>query len=417
VARLGSLDYLELTGCLVGAKGTAFANRCGRDFMPARKVLFLVNTLRTGGTERNVASICQHIDRNRFEPEVWVLHPGGEWEPKVRAAGVRIRNLNRGWARSPWFAIRAARAIAQTDADLVHVFLSTIGFYAGLARSAFGLRKPLVISAGMSHTTGVERRLFRWFSRCYDRAIANSSSGQQMLSELGFERSRVAIVPNGHDSQRYLNALDRETIRREFPVERNEKLLICVGRLIESKRVCDAVAALSLIRAHGHAAKLLVVGDGPERPALEAQARSLGLEDAVFFAGNRSHVIDLLRCSDLFLFPSETEGLSNAIIEACLARLPIVACAVPGVVDVVHDGDQALLVAPRRPDDLAKAVNFCLEHSADAARLAEAGHQHALDHFSMEASLSRLYNIYDEMLGESDSAVSRSTSFGSPLSA
>jgi glycosyltransferase involved in cell wall biosynthesis len=375
--------------------------------MPARKVLFLVNSLRPGGTERNVASICRHIDRRRFEPEVWVLNTGGEWESAVEAAGVKIRSLDRGWAHSPWFAIRAARAIARTDADIVHVFLSTIGFYATLARRAFGLRKPMVLSAGMSHTAGIERRLFRWFSHFYDRVIANSLSGQSMLSALGFDPARVSIIPNGHDYGPYVKPLDRDAIRRELSIGSHEKLLIFVGRLIDSKRTCDALAALAQIRACGHAAKLLVVGDGPERPALEAQAMSLGLGAEVIFAGNRSHVIDLLRCADLFIFPSETEGLPNAIIEACLASLPIVACAVPGVIDVVTDGKQAILVKPRSPEELAAAVNSCFENPSAAAKLAEAARQHALSHFGVEQSLGRLYEVYDEVLAASNNGNKR----------
>src|SRR5688572_25917038 len=105
--------------------------------MPVRKVLLFINTLRTGGTERNLVSICEHIDRNRFDPQVWQLIPGDEFESKVRETGIPIHDLNRKSPRSISFAIRAAWQISRCDADLIHVFLPTAGFYAALARTLF----------------------------------------------------------------------------------------------------------------------------------------------------------------------------------------------------------------------------------------------------------------------------------------
>ena len=277
--------------------------------------------------------------------------------------------------RSPGFAIRAARRIARTDAAIVHAFLPAIGFYGALAKRFFGLRKPMILSVGYPDDVPNERLLWRLLVRCYDRAIANSSTVQDVLCGRGFERSQVSLIPNGHDFAPYSLPLDRERIRATLGVQSQEKLLITVGRLIDSKRVCDAIAALATIRSNGHAAKLVVVGDGPNRAALERQANSLDVGNAVTFAGNRSDVIDLLRSADLFLFPSESEGLSNAVIEACLARLPIVACSIAGVAEIVHDGREAILAPPHSPLRLAGAVETCLRDHQLAERLAAAAHE------------------------------------------
>jgi glycosyltransferase involved in cell wall biosynthesis len=140
------------------------------------------------------------------------------------------------------------------------------------------------------------------------------------------------------------------------------------------------------------------VGDGPKRAALETQAHSLDVGNAVTFAGNRSDVIDLLRSADLFLFPSESEGLSNAVIEACLARLPIVACSISGVADIVRDGEEALLVPPRSPMRLVAAVETCLWKAVLAEKLAGAAQRCALDNYGLEHFLTRLYDAYDNAL-------------------
>jgi hypothetical protein len=102
--------------------------------MPKR-VLFLSNTLNAGGSERNVAFFCEKIDRQRYLPQVWTFHGGGEFEAQVKASGITVRNLNRTSAVSPWFALKAAHAIAHADVDLIHAFHPAIAFYAALAKS------------------------------------------------------------------------------------------------------------------------------------------------------------------------------------------------------------------------------------------------------------------------------------------
>ncbi len=286
--------------------------------MPPHKILVLTNTLGTAGTERNLVAICQHLDRTRYEPEVWMLHGGGAHEPSLQAIGVPIRNLGRKRARSPLFALRAARHIARTDADLIHVFLPAIGFYAALARSVFGLRKPIVFWMGTPKTRRRHRWLFRWFVRCFDRVIANSNSVKEVCKSLGFSNEQIVVIENGHDTTRFESPIDRARIRGELGVQPSEKLILFVGRLIDTKRVCDAIDALKLLQPAQHKTKLVIVGEGAERLRWPAQVERLGLRDRVILTGRRSDIPELLRSADLFVFPSESEGLPNSIIEACL---------------------------------------------------------------------------------------------------
>ena len=365
--------------------------------MPPSKILFLVNTLRVGGYERDVATLCEYIDLDRFQPEVWVLHGGGQFEDRVVRRGIRLINFDRKRSRSPYFAWKMARAISRSDAALIHAFLPTIATYAALARRCFGVRQPLVISIGQSQTVRVERWMFGWCSRTFDWLVANSRSAADLGASLGFDRGRISIVPNGHRLDRYQTNVDRQHVRATVGVQPHERMLLYVGRLIDTKRVCDAVNALHLLGA-GIPVKLVIAGDGPERSALVDQVSKLGLSGRVVFAGQRSDVPDLLQAADVFLFPSETEGLPNSLIEACLAGLPIAACRVGGVVDVVDDGKTALLVPPRSPIELAAAVRRLISAPDEAGRLAAAAQKRARESYSIEQSLNALYDVYETLL-------------------
>jgi glycosyltransferase involved in cell wall biosynthesis len=362
------------------------------------KLLYLVNTLSVGGAERNVAALCKHMDRSRFQPEVWTLKGGGQFEDQVLRSGTRLRNLGRGWARSPLFAWQTARQISRSDADLIQVFLPSIAAYAALARTFIGVRQPIVLTLGQSHTGQIDRWVFRWCSRTFDWLVANSPSAEKLGHSLGFAPDRMSLIPNGHEIDRYRHNIDRRSVRSSVGVAEDEHMLLCVSRLIDSKRVSDAVAAMEHL-GECPRARLVVVGDGPLQSALAEEVSKRGLNGKVTFAGFRKDIPDLLAAADLFLFPSETEGLPNALIEACLAGLPVVACSVRGVVDVVRDGETALLVPPHSPRALAAAVRRLLLHPKEADRLAAAAADRAQKDYSIEQTLSALYDVYDRLLG------------------
>ncbi len=122
------------------------------------------------------------------------------------------------------------------------------------------------------------------------------------------------------------------------------------------------------------------------------------MHDRVILTGRRSDIPELLRSADLFVFPSESEGLPNSIIEACLARLPIVACDVPGVTDVVENGRHAVLVPPRAPTELAAAIQRLLDDPSESARLATTAYEMAIDRFSIAGFMERIHRVYDDLL-------------------
>jgi glycosyltransferase involved in cell wall biosynthesis len=378
------------------------------------KVLFLVNTLRVGGFERDVATLCEHIDRARFQPEVWILHGGGQFEEQVIRSGVTLRNLGRGWARDPRFAWKTARELSKSDAQLIHAFLPTIATYGALARSWFGARQLMVLSIGQSTTAPIERWMFRWCSRTFDWLIANSPSAEKLGRSLSFDAQRISVIPNGHRVEQYRRKIDRQRVRTSVGVLPDEHMLLYVGRLIDTKRVCDAVDALHRLGLD-NPVKLVIVGDGPERAALAAQVSKLGLNGKVVFAGQRNDVPDLLQAADIFVFPSETEGLPNSLIEACLAGLPIAACHVGGVVDVVNHGKTSLLVPPRSPIELAAAVRTLITDPAQASRLAVAAQKHAAESYSIEQMLSALYDVYDRLLDSRNGTHTDPVTCASPL--
>ena len=177
--------------------------------------------------------------------------------------------------------------------------------------------------------------------------------------------------------------------------------LVTVGRLQAPKDAITLVRALAAV--HGSPFETVVVGDGPDRPAVEEEVRRLGLERAVELVGERDDVPELLATADLFVLSSRSEGLPLSILEAMAAGLPVVASRVGGIPEVVVDGETGLLVPPGDPQRLADAVERLLADPSLRRRLGEAGRRRVAEHFDL-ASVQRAHlDLYRRELARSGS--------------
>jgi glycosyltransferase involved in cell wall biosynthesis len=367
--------------------------------MPHR-VLLLVYSLARAGTEHNVALTCKYLDQQQFQPEVWVCERGGSLESIVTAVGVEIRELRRGWKYNLWNALKAARQIARSKVDLVHVYLPSVAVYAALAKLLYRMPQPMVFRCGWCHDLGFAARWrYKWlYGSAFDAFVANSESAADFLESMGIERRRIRLIPNIHEQEQFQRPVDRRQVRNALGVDADAPLLIHVGRFATSKRVEDLIEAVHLLAPKYPELRLLLVGDGPERPIIEQCIRESNLTRQIILLGVRDDIPALLKSSDLFVFPSEIEGSPNAVIEACLAEVPIVACDVLGVRDVVQHRATALLAPPRNPRAFADCIEESLSDRSAARQRARAARLQAESVYRVENVLSRLYELYEGLL-------------------
>jgi glycosyltransferase involved in cell wall biosynthesis len=273
----------------------------------------------------------------------------------------------------------------------IHVLLANLL----LARAD---RKKVVFSFGSARKDSL---LVHWYFRLADRygdcVTANSPSVASGLREHGMKPSLIELLPNGHDPKRYSLVESKAELRVRLGLPQDKFILVTTGRLIPSKRHCDLLESFKAIKTI-HNVQLVIVGDGQLDSILEAQALSLGISDDVKFVGFQNDVPAFLKVADLFVFPSETEGLPNSLIEASLARLPIVACDAPGVVDVIEHEVNGLRVSTRSPDQLADAVNRLLSNPELARRLALKAEELATEKYCLSSVIQQVESIYSRVL-------------------
>jgi glycosyltransferase involved in cell wall biosynthesis len=147
-------------------------------------------------------------------------------------------------------------------------------------------------------------------------------------------------------------------------------------------------------------ARLLLVGDGPDRENLEGLSRSLGLEGIVVFAGQRRDIARLLAMADLFVFPSVYEGFGIALVEAMAMGKPVVASRVEGILEIVTHEVSGLLIEPHSPQEIVNAVIRLHRDSSLRERLGEQARKTSLERFGVKAGISRLEAIYMSLVGD-----------------
>lgn len=338
-----------------------------------------------GGREVHVAAV---LDRGRsdhpflapFEDTEVVVHPR-EFRPRAYLAEAR-------------FLWGLCRRLAP---DVVH----THGYRADVVAGATARRAgvPTVTTVHGFTGGGPKNRLYEWlqrraFRRC-DAVVAVSRPLARALEEDGVRPQRLHVVQNAWRPRG--GSLDRAAARERLGMRPDATVLGWVGRLSPEKAPDLFLEALARLDADVRGS---VVGDGRERPELEARAESLGLTGRVHWHGRVDAAHRLFRAFDVFVLSSRTEGTPMTLFEAMEAEVPIVATAVGGVPDVLGE-DEARLVPPGDPAALAAAVRETLADRDAAAERASRARRRLRTRFATEEWVASYDRVYDAARGTS----------------
>jgi glycosyltransferase involved in cell wall biosynthesis len=189
-----------------------------------------------------------------------------------------------------------------------------------------------------------------------DRFLAVSSGVRRVLIDCGVREDRIEIVPDGIDLAKFERVGDSGYLAREFALAADDTVIGNVAALAPHKSQKDFIRAARIIGDEVPRARFFVVGEGELRPELEALIGELGLQGRVVLTGFRNDVLELLSRFDCFVLSSYLEGLCTSVMDAHAMGVPVVATRTGGVPDLVEDGETGLLVPPRDPALLARAV-------------------------------------------------------------
>jgi glycosyltransferase involved in cell wall biosynthesis len=238
------------------------------------------------------------------------------------------------------------------------------------------------------------RLLWKMAGRYASRFFCVSCDIAESVTAYGVVPGRkVEVVPNGIDT--HAPHQPDPALRRSLGLPTDAPVIGTVGRLNEVKRQDLLLRAFAAVQGGNPGARLLLVGDGPEREALGRLAGELGVAESVHFVGYQPRPEQFLRLMDVFALPSRLEGMPLAILEAWAARLPVVATAVGGVPKLVEDGRTGLLVPSGDADALAETLTALLNDPARSARLADAGRDEVCRGYGLDRMADAYARAYE----------------------
>lgn len=350
------------------------------------KVLFVAGTLGIGGAERQLYYMARTLQERGAAPEVASLTTGEHWEPRLRDLGVPIHHV--GGVRTR--AVRAARMALlarRIHPDVVQSAHFFANLYASVAARAVRAR-----DIGAIRTDAIRAVKGGWWGPLMLRVprtlAVNSQRAHRQAIGMGIPARRVVYLPS---------VVDASLFRPGPPVEGSSTVLLNVGRLVDAKRhdrflrvlrrVIDEAQPQQRVRG-------IIVGDGPLRSALDAQAAALGLDAEALTIFLQPDSPPVYRSADVFLLTSDYEGTPNVILEAMASGLALVASDVGEVAAVVDDGVTGYIIPPAEEDLMVDVVLDLVRDPAKQRRLGAAGRRRVEHGWSTAVLADELATLY-----------------------
>lgn len=364
---------------------------------PRPRVVHVVESLQTGGLERLVIDMVKS-------------RPGG------RASVVCLRELGDlglayrddippaevvGMERGPFSTLRALRRhIRGMRADVVHCHNSLAHLYGALAALASG-PLPVVFTKHGTYFAlrGRDARLNRVLLR-RTQIVAVSEEVAAVMRGVSPQGTRpVQVIANGISLEPFDGLPEREAARRQLGLPVEGYLVGMVSRFAPRKGHDCLVEAFHDLLRDLPAARLVLVGDGPTQGVVKNTVTAEGLDGAVTFLGQRADVPTILSALDVFVLPSENEGMPMSILEAMAARLPVIATSVGGVPQLVANHVTGVLVPPMSRADLARAMLVLGRDRERRQDMGVAGRRRVEERYSVLRTLQAYEGLYSQLLG------------------
>jgi glycosyltransferase involved in cell wall biosynthesis len=354
-----------------------------------------------GGQEIRILSEAAALRARGHDVHVYAA-PCAHIVAEAPRFGVPVTTLPIGRKRPAGLAA-LSRAIARRPVDLVNAHSSTDAWLAALAcrlLSLSGREAPVLVRTRHVSVPVPNDAATRWLYRTATARVVTTGERlrEQLIRDNGLDPARVVSVPTGIDPGRFAG-LARDAARARLGLPAAAPLVGIVATLRSWKGHRFLVEALGRLTRRD--ARLVIVGDGPQRAALEAQVAALGLRERVAFAGQQDDVAPWLAALDVFALPSyANEGVPQALLQAMFAGVPCVTTDAGAIPEIARDGDTATIVAREDAAALAHGIDALLADPARAAGQAERAHAFVATRYTESAMVERMEAVFRDALAE-----------------
>jgi glycosyltransferase involved in cell wall biosynthesis len=367
-----------------------------------------------GGSEIEAQRVCAGLRRRGYRIQVLcaAMPPMPDAAEFIDPGGVPVRIFGHG-SVPPKLDRRFATGVARTlwksrrDYDLVYFLMQGLHLATGLPVARFA-RKPVVMKfSGSSLITAMRdsfigRMELRWLRDWVPRIMILNSGMEQEALSAGLRKEQLMWMPNPVDTDEFAPCASssRQALRAQFGIAADAPVVIYVGRLAPEKELGSLLGGFAVAYKARPDAVLVLVGDGPERAAVEKRAAELGIAGAVRLAGQVPipEVCLRLQAADVFALVSSNEGFPCSLTEAMSAGLPSVVSDIPANLQLIDYGVHGLHARMKDESSIGDALTRLFAGDALRVRMGAAARQRVIENYSMDKVLDRYESLFAEVV-------------------
>lgn len=363
----------------------------------------MIQSLDNGGCENMLLRTLPLL--NSFEHKIITLKELGELTPKFISAGIAVETAHCVNLFDIPGIRRLCRLVEEEKADIIITYL----FHADML-GRFALRNitdsPIIpfLRTTYNHSKYLVARILERLTKpLVGQYLANSEAVKSFyIQNIGVRPEKITVIPNGIDSEYFDSVASDPELKQSLAIEPNDFVVTCVANLHPNKGHCYLLKAFESFFCHSReggnpenikSLKLLLVGDGIEKEKLQCQIQNYKSKENILFLGRRTDIPNILKASDCFILPTLFEGMSNAILEAMAASLPIVTIDIPENRVLIENEKTGLLCPAKDTPSLTQALDRLIKNPDLAWTLGNNASQKIQEEYSLRA-ISLRWNIF-----------------------
>ena len=360
--------------------------------------------------ENGLVNLINHMPPERYRHVIVCLQGYTEFKHRIQRDDVEIVDIQQQAGHDFGAYLRLYKVLRALRPDILHtrnlsaLESQVVGAAAGIKGRVHGEHgRDIYDLHGKNRKYNLLRKLIQPLVGHYI-AVSSDLAGW-LLATVGVAPRKVTQIYNGVDSVKFHPRSGARSLLAPPGFVGEDAIIIgSVGRLAQVKdfpTLIQAFHRLCELWPEGRTRlRLIIVGDGPTRPACEQCIAELGLGKQIWLAGDRTDVAEFMRSMDVFVLPSLGEGISNTILEAMACGLPVIATAVGGNLELVNPDSTGTLAPPGDHETMAQALLMYARDPARMAREGQAARAEIEARFSMEAMVAGYLRVYDGVSGK-----------------
>ncbi len=350
----------------------------------------MIGGLGYGGAERLLLDICKRIDKQKFKISVCVMRDDDNFLlPDFEEYGIEVKTFNKSGKTDVELVNRLTLYLKQEKPDIVHTNLFAADFWGAWAARRAEVKKIISTRHDILNEGRAKTFLGNRSRKKMDKVIAISNViREHLINNEGLDFEKVEVIYNGIDTRKFANP-DKKILKNKPFIIGN------VGRMSKEKGHKHLIRACRFLPKEDW--RLQLVGDGPLRGELESIVSGLGMKENVKFIGTTHDVKKYLATWDVFVLPSESEGLSLAVLEASAAGCLVIGTNVGGVPEIIQDKKNGLLFKAKNIEQLFSHLQWVFENPREAKKLAAQMQNDVKEKFDINLTVKQYQDLYNSL--------------------